>query len=605
MPPKRRATAAPGDPATAQFVAGQQMVLRHPLFAPLLYRANVLRQEGKGNLCPATGWAVVTQGGVIHVHPTRRASAEEWAYVLAHCLLHLGFDHFQEHPQPDEWNAACDWVVARFLADLKFGRPPGEMPTAPPSTARSEDALYARFCESSIPPEGRGFGTAGMHPRDLLLGPVTTSWYGKPVDWPQVLGRGLIAAATSAVNVAGGAELYLGAQSEARTAGQAARAWCISHYPLLGALAATFTIIEDQAICTRLGIVVAAVDAQSREIFFNPAAGLDERESRFVMAHELLHVGLRHDQRGQGRDPYLWNVACDYVINGWLVEMGLGALPPIGVLYDPTLKAESAEAVYDRIVTDMRRYRKVMTLRGVGIGDILRRGPPDWWNTPAGADLDDFYRGALSQGLIYHREGARGLLPAGLVEEIYAQLQPPIPWDVELAQWFDEHFPPLETRRSYARASRRQSATPDIPRPSLVSADPDTGRTFGVVLDTSGSMDRALLAKALGAIAGYSLAREVPAARVVFCDAAAYDVGYLPPEAIADRVQVRGRGGTVLQPGIDLLEAAEDFPTTGPLLIITDGYCEDRLHVHRDHAFLLPEGRNLPFVPRGPVFRIH
>jgi len=116
-------------------------------------------------------------------------------------------------------------------------------------------------------------------------------------------------------------------------------------------------------------------------------------------------------------------------------------------------------------------------------------------------------------------------------------------------------------------------------------------------------MDRILLAKALGAIAGYSLARDIPAVRVVFCDAATYDQGYLPPEAIADRLQVKGRGGTVLQPEINLLEAATDFPDDGPLLIITDGYC-DRLHIRREHAFLLPEGHHLPFAPRGEVFRI-
>jgi predicted metal-dependent peptidase len=123
------------------------------------------------------------------------------------------------------------------------------------------------------------------------------------------------------------------------------------------------------------------------------------------------------------------------------------------------------------------------------------------------------------------------------------------------------------------------------------------------VLDTSGSMERALLAKALGAIASYCFARDVPAARVVFCDAAAYDQGYLRPEAIAESVRVRGRGGTVLQPAIDLLQRAEDFPKSGPLLIITDGKC-DRLAIGREHAFLMPEGASLPFVPRGPVFRL-
>ncbi|MGH2515331.1 MAG: vWA domain-containing protein, partial [Ktedonobacterales bacterium] len=342
----------------------------------------------------------------------------------------------------------------------------------------------------------------------------------------------------------------------------------------------------------------------AKEIFFNPAVSLTEAECRFVLAHELLHVGLRHDTRRQGRDPYLWNCACDYAINSWLIEMGVGHMPLIGGLYDPELKSESAESIYDRIVTDLRRYRKLRTLRGIGMTDVLEPRGPGWWNTEAGLDLDTFYRGCLSQGLTYHNEQGRGFLPAGLVEEIQALSQPPIPWDVELARWFDHFFPPPDRIQSYARPSRRQSATPAIPRPRWMPApDWEEGRTFGVVLDTSGSMDRTVLAKALGAIASYSLAREVPAVRVVFCDAATYDQGYLRPEDIAGEVRVRGRGGTILQPGIDLLERAEDFPEAGPLLLITDGAC-DVLRVRREHGFLLPEGRSLPFVPRGPVFRV-
>ena len=116
-------------------------------------------------------------------------------------------------------------------------------------------------------------------------------------------------------------------------------------------------------------------------------------------------------------------------------------------------------------------------------------------------------------------------------------------------------------------------------------------------------MDRTLLAKCLGTIASYSLARDVRRVRLVFCDAAAYDQGYVPSEEIGFRVTVKGRGGTVLQPGIDLLERAEDFPPEGPILIITDGFC-DRLNVRRDHAFLLPEGKSLPFVPKGRVFGV-
>jgi predicted metal-dependent peptidase len=95
----------------------------------------------------------------------------------------------------------------------------------------------------------------------------------------------------------------------------------------------------------------------------------------------------------------------------------------------------------------------------------------------------------------------------------------------------------------------------------------------------------------------------VPAARVVFCDAVAYDAGYLPVEQVAGRATVRGRGGTVLQPGVTLLERAPDFPPDGPILVITDGEC-DFVRVRREHAFLVPRNARLPFTPRGPVFRI-
>ena len=110
---------------------------------------------------------------------------------------------------------------------------------------------------------------------------------------------------------------------------------------------------------------------------------------------------------------------------------------------------------------------------------------------------------------------------------------------------------------------------------------------------------------ALGAVAGYAQSRDVPKARVIFCDAKAYDMGYLSPQDIAGKVEVIGRGGTVLQPAVDLLENARDFPKDGAVLIITDGYIERDLKVKRQHAFLIPQGHILPFRPTGKVFYYH
>lgn len=588
------------DPATKAFLDGTKLVREHPLFAPLLARVYLIRE--KNDYCPKDGWAVVLDHGAIYAHPTRRGAPEEWAYVIAHCLLHLAFGHFHVGEKSIDWNAACDVVVARFLTDVKFGRCPPEMSCVLDDVrADDEERLFHRFREHTISDSLRGIGTAGEDSGDMFWS--VRAGTGTRDDWARVFAAGLVASVRSAVHVAGGYKSTLGATDETLSTAERARRWFVNSYPLLGALASTFTIIEDALLCHRLGITIAAVDAESKEIFVSASAALSLAEAKFVIAHELLHVGLRHDARRKGRDPHLWNVACDFVINGWLMEMGFGPMPSFGGLHDAQLKNLSADEIYDRLAVDLRRNRKLATFRGIGACDILEGSTPDGWAREDAISLDEFYRRALAQGLAYHEEGDRGLLPAGLIEEIRALDRPPIPWDVELARWFDGLFSPIERERTYARLSRRQSATPDIPRPRYVRVADDDERTFGIVLDTSGSMDRTLLAKCLGTIASYCAARDVLRVRLVFCDAMAYDQGYVAADDIGNRVKVKGRGGTVLQPGIDLLEKARDFPEKGPILIITDGDC-DRLLVRREHAFLLPQGRSLPFVPKGKVFAV-
>ena len=213
---------------------------------------------------------------------------------------------------------------------------------------------------------------------------------------------------------------------------------------------------------------------------------------------------------------------------------------PEGLLYDPELKDLSAEEVYDRIATDLRRMRRLATLRGKGVGDIL--GEPARLRPATTSTSTSSTAAASPRASTCTSSRHRGFLPGGLVEEIRALSHPPLPWDARLARWFDEFVPRPEPVRTYARPARRQASTPDIPRAGRYFPPEEITRcTFGVVLDTSGSMDRALLGKALGAIASYAEARDVPAARVVFCDAAPHDAGYLPADG--DR-----RAGTGTRP---------------------------------------------------------
>ena len=586
--------------ATQAYHAGLAMVRSNPAFAAI--EADFCRAGCTE--APRDGWALVDSNGCIHVHPTRLAEPAEWAWVFAHSLLHLGFGHAPaavgRREQPDRYDLAARCVVVdRFLAAFPVGRPPFDLPDSFPDG--DEEQLAARWRHGAAVPEPyRSCGTGGSG-ADTVLKPWPP--YRPLPDWTSAFAHALTRTVSAAMDLAGGRRDALTAEPRPQRPWERALDWFVSSYPLLGGIAAGMTIVADAELARAHDISIAAVNASAGEIYINPLKQFSDEEWRFILAHEMLHAALRHGDRCGARDPYLFNVAADYVINGWLLQMRVGEMPE-GLLHDPSLAGLSAEEVYDRIVTDLRRMRRLATLRGKGRGDILGEPLPHSERPAGHVDLDEFYRRGLTCGLELHnsRAGDRGLLPAGLVEEIRALAHPPLPWDAKLARWFDEYVPRPEPVRSYARPARRQSATPEIPRPGRYFPPEEVARcTFGVVLDTSGSMGRVLLGKALGAIASYAAARDVPAARVVFCDAAPFDAGYVPVTEIAGRVRVRGRGGTVLQPGIDLLLRADDFPATAPILVITDAEC-DVLRIPREHAFLVPKGARLPFTPKGPVF---
>ncbi len=598
--------------------AGIDLLHKEPLFATLIGNHGWLGATSAP--FPPDGFARLRlqarygRHTVVEVNPWRHAAPEEWANVLGQALVHLYMCHVDPAHADEAWQIACTLVASDFIRQIGIGRRPDDLPWCDlPSLGRDPAAIAAVLRDGgpALMAQYAGHGLAGRNMPTFVFHPPV-----QPLDQKlrqerqDILATAIRRSVLHAVETAGSvARGPATSRRNPNSLAEQARSWFVTNYPLLGSLAAAFDIVEDAAICAQLDIAIAAIDGELRRVYVNPHFPWTRPTMQFVMAHELLHVGLRHGPRRQGRDPYLWNVACDYVINGWLVEMGIGEVPIDGLLLDPELELEkeSAEAIYDRIVGDLRllrRLNKSRTLRGQGKVDVLDNRPPAWWNGP-GTDLDSFYRRALAQGLDLHLStGMRGTLPGELVEEIRSLQHPPIPWDVRLGHWLDAFFPPLQARRSFARASRRQAATPDIPRPVWLRPDELLAtRTFAVVLDTSGSMTPNLLARALGAIASYAMSREVPLVWVLQCDAGVHDMGLVEPESLLGKVEVRGRGGTVLQPAIARLEGDERFPKDAPVLLITDGAC-DPLTCRREHAFLMPEGARLPFPSVAPRFHV-
>jgi len=106
-------------------------------------------------------------------------------------------------------------------------------------------------------------------------------------------------------------------------------------------------------VCTSHGgrpVETAATDG--RRIFANPeyCLSLPKYTRHTLILHEVAHVALGHQFRRGNRDHYLWNIACDYVINLLLKDAGF---PIPGDWYcDEKYRGWSEEKVFGRIVSD-------------------------------------------------------------------------------------------------------------------------------------------------------------------------------------------------------------------------------------------------------------
>lgn len=545
------------------------------LLRPLAAEFSLLTKPGRRFAAVSGYGAIDATDKTIYLNPAApgRLGYDEWAYILGHLLAHLGLDH---HHAADDWatQLAQEVVADNLVSALGVSRMPEgyrRLELAGDDVERLAGQLRARD------PRPASVGLAGSV-RDHVRAPDAPSF-------AERLGEGLDALLRQRID-------EMRDRSGAREdIAELARRTIINRYPLLAAMASRIKIITDPRILAREGVELAAVNSTLGEVYLNVSYDTTEREAIYLLAHELLHLGLRHGDRIGARDPYIWNLSCDFVIAGWLAEMAVGVMPQKGALYDPTLSGMSAEAIYDLLAGDPARRRRLRSFRGVGLGDMILAGPRTLVRGDV-ANLDDAYAMALRYGLDACRlryGSGRGTVPAELEEEIDSLSVKPIEWDVELAHWFEEHVRLAEPVRTYARASRRQSASPDIARPAWYLPQRIARlATFGIILDTSGSMDRQLLARALGSIVSYAQSRGVAMVRLVHCDAQPYDEGYVDIEQLRAAYTVKGRGGTILQPAADYLLAQSDFPASAPVLVLTDGMFETGLRIDREHAFVLP-----------------
>ena len=117
-------------------------------------------------------------------------------------------------------------------------------------------------------------------------------------------------------------------------------------FPFYGSVCLGVRVKPDASVSTM------ATDGKS--ILWSPdwVDTIDQEETVGVMAHEVLHIILKHPLRRGNRDPLLWNIATDFAINQILIDAGFKL--PEGALIDPQYKGLTAEAIYDRLPEDAK-----------------------------------------------------------------------------------------------------------------------------------------------------------------------------------------------------------------------------------------------------------
>ena len=79
----------------------------------------------------------------------------------------------------------------------------------------------------------------------------------------------------------------------------------------------------------------------------------------YLIAQQLMHIQLAHQQRGKGRDRKIWDLACAAVVNELLLADGFE--PPVNIFRQKDAKTLSAEEMYSVLYEKAERDESELT----------------------------------------------------------------------------------------------------------------------------------------------------------------------------------------------------------------------------------------------------
>ena len=327
-----------------------------------------------------------------------------------------------------------------------------------------------------------------------------------------------------------------------------ARTLLILDHCFFGHLAMKLSLSEDDTCKT------AVTDGET--ILYSPKY-IDELELQKCVglnAHEIMHCAMGHFWRGEGKEDYKWNIACDYEINGILLKENFEL--PNGALYNPAYDGLSAEQIYHLLPETPQDKRKEGqgndpgkcggVVQGKGNKNEIEEKKANWKASTAQAAQMTKKQGEMSNNL---------LIP------IYDVLNPPLPWHTLLRDFVEKT---ARNDYNWLRPNRRYISNGVI-LPSLISEElPEVC----IVIDTSGStsdIQGDFAKEASGVLSAYRTT-----IRVLYSDAQVHLEETYASDDLPIKLKPVGGGGTSFVPAFDYISKHRYTPSC--MIYLTDMY---------------------------------
>ncbi len=342
-------------------------------------------------------------------------------------------------------------------------------------------------------------------------------------------------------------------------------------------------------------IPTAATDG--KDIFFNPdfLLSLTKSQQDGLLLHELLHAALLHVTRRGSREPQLWNIAADIIVNGLIIEQGLFELPEGGIR-KPEWEKMSVEEVYELLLKESSSlklpnpdllFQPPADCRGnsqgqqddseskaSNINDVftnLSKGnnqsndsasnntTSDSLNQAQKEQLRAYWQNAIQQATLITRTTNQGTIPAGIERQLQELSQSQLDWRSYLWRYL------VQTPNDFQGYDRRF-----ISRGLYLDVIAGESVQVFVAIDTSGSIGNPELQLFLSEVIGILGAYPHLKCELYYADAAAYGPYSITLDSPIPKPQ--GGGGTSFIPFFKKVEENRNLYLEGVCVYLTDGY---------------------------------